>query len=273
MASGSTSSKRAIDSNAKNVVRSLAKGFRILEAFEPGQSEMTLSEIAARAHLDAGTTYRLINTLVLTRYLRPVPGTKRYRLGLKTLTLGFATIAAIDVVQVARPILRSLLDHFVQSVSLDILEEKDLIRVEHLRTIYNVKSEQPLGCRISLRSPTIGDAFVAYLPEAERRSIIHSHDSSRPRVQYALIRKLGYAHFDGTQAAGNHIIAAPTLDVEGYPRAVLSATCPSAVCSEQKFIRHILQGLRKASAALGRVFAASGSRGKFLGANAKAGLK
>ena len=88
----STDEGRDTTLDVKNVVRSLAKGFRILQAFKPDEAEMTLSQIAARTSLDSGTTFRLINTLVSLGYVARVSGTRRYRLGLKVLDLGFSTI-------------------------------------------------------------------------------------------------------------------------------------------------------------------------------------
>ena len=44
--------------DTKSQVLSLAKGFRVLEAFDSDERELTLSQIAARAGLDAGTTFR-----------------------------------------------------------------------------------------------------------------------------------------------------------------------------------------------------------------------
>ena len=126
----STDEGRDTTLDVKNVVRSLAKGFRILQAFKPDEAEMTLSQIAARTSLDSGTTFRLINTLVSLGYVARVSGTRRYRLGLKVLDLGFSTIGGMEVVRNARPILRSLLDGMAYSANLDLLDGTDLVRVE-----------------------------------------------------------------------------------------------------------------------------------------------
>ena len=67
----------------KNTVQSLAKGFRVLEAFSAHTPEMTLSEIARGADLDPGTVFRIANTLVALGYLQKVPDSKRFRLSLK----------------------------------------------------------------------------------------------------------------------------------------------------------------------------------------------
>jgi IclR family pca regulon transcriptional regulator len=48
------------NANPKNLVQSLAKGLHVLETFTATETEFTLSEIASRADLDPGTTFRMI---------------------------------------------------------------------------------------------------------------------------------------------------------------------------------------------------------------------
>lgn len=91
--------------NAKNLVQSAAKVFAVLRAFDAGLPELTITEVAGRAGLDRGTAFRLINTLVALGYLRPVPGSKRYRLSLKCLELGFLALSSQDLRTHAAPLL------------------------------------------------------------------------------------------------------------------------------------------------------------------------
>src|SRR4051812_805381 len=74
----------------KSTVQSVVKAFGVIRAFDSTVPELTLSQIAARASLDRGTTFRLVNTLVDLGSLRAVVGSKRYRLTLKCLELGFS---------------------------------------------------------------------------------------------------------------------------------------------------------------------------------------
>src|SRR3954471_20022357 len=80
----------------KNTVQSLAKGFRVLQAFTAEEPELKLSEVARRAGLDNGTAFRLLETLVMLGYLERLE-TKQYRLTLKPLDLGFNAIARMDL--------------------------------------------------------------------------------------------------------------------------------------------------------------------------------
>ena len=86
----------------KNTVQSLAKGFRVLQAFTAEEPELKLAEVARRAHLDNGTAFRLLETLVMLGYLERFPETKQYRLTLKPLDLGFNAIARMDLRTIAR---------------------------------------------------------------------------------------------------------------------------------------------------------------------------
>ena len=241
--------------DVKNVVRSLAKGFRILQAFKPDEAEMTLSQIAARTSLDSGTTFRLINTLVSLGYLARVSGTRRYRLGLKVLDLGFSTIGAMDVVRNARPILRSLLDGIASSANLDVLDGTDIVRVERvLRDVHGTAGSartgspgQGLGFRASLESTVMGHAAMAYMAGSDAID-----DGTRTEI-----RKRGYGHRGG-KGGEDHIIAAASLDAEGRPRAVVSVTCPNSVCSEQEFLSGYAKRVVHAARRIGSLFDSAG---------------
>src|ERR1700759_310989 len=91
----------------KNTVLSLAKGFRILEAFSAQEPELTMAEVARRAGVDNATAFRFLNTLVDIGYVDRIPEAKKFRLGLKGLDLGFNGIARSDLRNSARPILRA----------------------------------------------------------------------------------------------------------------------------------------------------------------------
>ena len=51
-------------SNAKNTVQSLAKGFKVLQAFTAQEAELTMAEVARKCGMDNATAFRFLNTLV-----------------------------------------------------------------------------------------------------------------------------------------------------------------------------------------------------------------
>src|SRR5882724_7160337 len=56
--------KGAVATSEKNTVQSLAKGFRVLEAFTSQEPELTMAEVARLAGMDNATAFRFLNTLV-----------------------------------------------------------------------------------------------------------------------------------------------------------------------------------------------------------------
>ena len=120
------------DKHLRSTVQSLAKGFRVLEAFSSEQDEMTLSEIAAIAELDPGTTYRMLNTLVDLGYVSRLPESRRFSLTLKTLDLGFHAIARKDMRSLVRPVLRSLVGEVSEAASFAVLDGADVLYIERV---------------------------------------------------------------------------------------------------------------------------------------------
>src|SRR5580692_4713011 len=100
--------KSGVSSSEKNTVQSLAKGFRVLETFTAQEPELTMAEVARLAGIDNATAFRFLNTLVEIGYVDRVADTRKFRLALKVLDLGFNAIAQSDLRTHARPILRGL---------------------------------------------------------------------------------------------------------------------------------------------------------------------
>lgn len=96
--------KSGVSSSEKNTVQSLAKGFRVLETFTAQEPELTMAEVARLAGIDNATAFRFLNTLVEIGYVDRVADSRKFRLALKVLDLGFNAIARSDLRARARPI-------------------------------------------------------------------------------------------------------------------------------------------------------------------------
>ena len=156
------------DDDQRNVVNSLAKGFRVLEAFTAERPELTLSEVATLAKLDPGTAFRMLNTLVMLGYVSRVPEGRRFRLTLKVTDLGFHAIGGADLREIARPILRSLVGEVSEAASLGVLDGADVVYVDRIRAgLIRIGVDIRIGTTIPAVCSAIGQAIVAYLPAAE----------------------------------------------------------------------------------------------------------
>jgi hypothetical protein len=83
-----------VDRNeGRRVSEALVQGFRVLQAFTAANPTLSLTQVAARADLDSGTAFHLVQTLIVLGYVERIAGSKLFRLTLKPLELGFNAIA------------------------------------------------------------------------------------------------------------------------------------------------------------------------------------
>ncbi|MBE0455746.1 MAG: helix-turn-helix domain-containing protein, partial [Roseovarius sp.] len=99
-------------------VGSLAKGLRLLRAFDESHSELSLSELAARTGLDKSATQRLANTLHIEGMLDKDPGTRRFRPSHAWLEMAYAYYWSDPLVGQAMPKLIQLSQELAQTVNL-----------------------------------------------------------------------------------------------------------------------------------------------------------
>lgn len=223
-------------SDAKSVVQSVAKTFAVLGAFTVGDSELTISEVGEHAGLDRGTSFRLINTLVLLGYLATVPGSRRFRLTLKCLDLGYSALALGGLTQMATPILRELVPGLADAASLGVLQGSDVVYVARVQTDMGRRDlDRRVGSRTGAYAAALGHVLLAWMPADEARAVLAAGErvrlSERTVVdldllmeRLAAVRTQGYATADGENAYGLRTVAAPVLDASGQVRAGISLT-------------------------------------------------
>jgi len=226
--------------NAKNLVQSAAKVFAVMRAFDAALPELTITEVAGRAGVDRGTAFRLLHTLVSLGYVSPVPGTKRFRLTLKCLELGYLALSSQELRVHAGPLLRECVPAVADAGSLGTLDGADVVYLERVNTgLARQDLDRRPGRRIRAYGAALGHAQLAFLPEAQQIAILESIErvklSERTLTDLdALIARLrdvrnqGFAVSDGENAYGLRTVAAPILDPTGAPLAAVSLTADTA---------------------------------------------
>ena len=231
----STSAKPGED-NPKNFVNSVAKVFSVLKAFDASLPELTVSEVAARAGLDRGTTFRLVHTLCQLGYLASVPRGRRYRLTLKCLELGYTPLARADLKMLARPLLREVVPDIADAASLGMLDGTDIVYVERAQAdLPHLNLDRRPGSRTGAYGAALEHVLLACLPAAtqreilERSSLVRLSEKTLVDIDQILsrlseVKARGYAVSDGENAYGLRTVAAAVLDTDGSPVAGVSLT-------------------------------------------------
>ncbi len=259
------------DEDSRNLVNSLAKGLRVLEAFSADRPEMTLTEVAGAAKLDPGTAFRMLNTLVMLGYIARIPESKRFRLTLKVTDLGFHAIARADLREVARPILRSLVGEVNEAASLGVLDGADILYVERVRAgLTRIGVDIRIGTTIPAFWSTIGEAMLAFLPPQELARVLSikprpGNFPHKPMNKDEIMRNLrnvretGYSLRDSYFGSGLRVLAVPVLDVDNYPLAALSVAVPQIQMSVKEFKARALDAVQRSAKDLARAVQASGT--------------
>jgi IclR family pca regulon transcriptional regulator len=262
--------RRSASASEKNTVQSLAKGFRVLEAFTSQEPELTMAEVARLAGVDNATAFRFLNTLVEIGYVDRVPDTRKFRLALKVLDLGFNAIARSDLRTRARPILRGLVGEMNEAASIGVLDKADVIYVERIQAgLVRLGVDIRIGSRVPAYSTAIGHAILAWHSRSDQISILQS----QPRRQLtattttdldALLARLeqvkqrGYAVSDQETVSGLYVLAAPILDTDGIPLAGLSIAAPAFQTNLKDFEAAGARPVVQAAQALSRALQSTG---------------
>jgi IclR family pca regulon transcriptional regulator len=255
----------------KNTVQSLAKGFRVLQAFTAETPELTLAEAARAAGVDNATAFRFLNTLVQLGYVERVEGTRRFRLTLKCLDLGFNAIARADLRSLARPILRSLVGERVEAASIGVPDGPEIVYVERVQAgLARLAVDVRIGSRVPAYSTALGHAVLSALPRESRIALLEARPRERRTAttltaldalldRLDAVRGQGYALSDQENVSGLRVLAAPILDGDGLPIAALSVAAPAAAMPLDQFLVETRAPVIAAAASLSRALAAGGS--------------
>jgi IclR family transcriptional regulator, pca regulon regulatory protein len=262
--------KNSSKDSEKNTVQSLAKGFRVLEAFTAQEPELTLAEVARRADIDNATAFRFLNTLVQTGYVERVPDARLFRLTTKVLDLGFNAIAHSDLRTQARPILRSLIGEINEAASVGVLDGANIIYIERIQAgLARLGVDTRIGSRVPAYATAIGHAVLAWLPRESQIAILEAQP--RPRLtettqtkldallaRFVEVKARGYAVSDQETVPGLYVLAAPILDSDGVPLAGISIAAPAIQTSLKDFESAGTKPIMRAAQALSRALQASG---------------
>lgn len=258
------------EQNSKNLVHSLAKGFRVLEAFTAEEPELLLSDIAKRIDYDNATVFRFLNTLVMLGYVAKVPNTRKFRLTLKPLELGFNAIARMDLRDLARPLLHSLVGSINEAASLGVIDGTEVVYVERVQAgLIRLGANVRVGTRIPAYASAIGHAILAFTPYQQVRAILQASDrvKLKPEMLVSIahierqldqVRERGYALSDGDIVSGLRILAVPALDADGNALASLSVAAPSMRMSLERFVAVAFGPIKDAARDFSRALNAAG---------------
>jgi len=220
-------------------VQSLTRALALLDALATSADGMSLGDLAQTVGLAPSTAHRLLTTLQNQRFVRFVAGEGVWQVGVQAFTVGQAFRRARDLLALAKPMMRRLMEESGETVNLYIEEGGEAVCMGQVESRQMMRAIARPGGRVRMHCSGVGKAMLARLPEGEVARILRAHGLARmtPRTldtprrlreDLALTRQRGFAVDDEEHAVGMRCVAAAILDEDGRPLAALSLSGPVA---------------------------------------------
>ncbi len=231
--------------------RAVDRVLDILETLSEEPAGLSLSELARRLRVPKGSLHPLVRRLLARGYLTRDggrPGSGRaggaLRLGMRLWSVGAAYLDQVDLVAVARPVMRRLADSLNESVQLAVLDGIHNVYVAREDSDQPVQLVSHVGRRLYAHATGLGKALLAGLPDDEvrRRFGAGSLPQFTPHTlatvdelceELARVRARGYATDDEEYTPGIRCIAVPIYDRTGAVVAAMSVSVPTFRFSER----------------------------------------
>ncbi|WP_458732863.1 IclR family transcriptional regulator [Sphingobium xenophagum] len=220
----------------RDFVVALGRGLEILRAFRKEGEALGNRDFATRTGLSKSTISRLTYTLHRLGYLSYNPDTARYRLATPVLSLGYACLAGMPTLQLAKPYMQELANYSGMPVALAGRDRLTMLYLERCRGSNPVTLAIEVGAHIKLATTAIGRAYLAGISDDLRTEIleeIRSHEGeSWPAIERGINEALecharhGYCLSIGEWKTDVNSVAVPFIPTDGSP--VMAFNCGGA---------------------------------------------
>jgi IclR family acetate operon transcriptional repressor len=236
-------SKEAL--RASGQVQSLSRALRLLNALSYHPQGMSLSEVAQEVGLPNSTAHRLLTTLQNERYVRFDNERASWAIGVQSFRIGSAFLRSRDIVAIARPYMRRMMEQSGETVNLGIADRGEIVYLAQVECQKMMRAIAGPGGRAQMHCSGIGKAILSTLESTEADKIIASLEMRREtnntiltaddfRRELAVVRERGYAVDNEEYAVGLRCVASAVYDEHGTPLAGLSISGPTARLTDQR---------------------------------------
>jgi IclR family transcriptional regulator, acetate operon repressor len=187
-----------------------------------------VTEIAEAVGLPKASVHRLLGSLRSRDFVSVDPVSRRYALGPAVLSLGTSYLNRLDVRRLARSAMTVLSQRTEETVTLSVRTGWTAAYVDEVRPQRDIAMSVLQGEAFPLHAGASSKAFLAFLAEEERERYLRSLDAPAAEIheELASIREHGFAQTQGERDSGAASVAAPLLDRDGVPVAVISVCGP-----------------------------------------------
>lgn len=230
--------KTAPAADEKTSIQVIERMVSLLDALATYPDPVSLKELANATGLHPSTAHRILNDLVLKRFIdRSEPGT--YRLGMRLLELGNIVKSRLNVRDAAIDLMRALHRKTNQTVNLSVRQNDEIIYIDRAFSERSgMQVVRAVGGRAPLHLTSTGKLFLSIdepkmVQDYAQRTGLAGHNKnsitelSRLESELRQVRAHGYARDNEELELGVRCMAAGIHDDSGRLIAGLSISAPA----------------------------------------------
>jgi IclR family transcriptional regulator, pca regulon regulatory protein len=231
--------QRLADRAGAEFLEALARGLRIMQAFNRQERQLTLSDIARLVNLSRATVRRTLYTLVHLGFAET--DGRLFRLTPRVLTLAGAYLTSNSISDILQPAVERLAATVDEACSAAILDGDDVIMIAHATPNRVINVAAQIGFRLPAVSSSLGRVLLAALDDRKLESRLARIkpekltpatvvDRAALRQAIRKVREDGYSLVDQEAELGFRSISVPLRRLDGHVIASLNIGAHSRRC-------------------------------------------
>lgn len=219
-------------------IQVLERAMKLMDVLAMHSQPVALKDLAAATGLHTSTTHRILNDLVVGRYVDRVDS-GMYQLGMRLLELGSLVKRRLNVREVALEPMRELHRLTGQTVNLSLQQGDEIVYIERAWSESSgMQVVRAIGGHAPLHLTSTGKLFLSVADQRQVRAYAMRTglagttrnsitEIDRLERELALVRRHGYARDNEELELGVRCIAAGIYDDTGKLLAGLSLSAPA----------------------------------------------
>jgi IclR family pca regulon transcriptional regulator len=244
-------------SRNKDHIGGLAKGLRLVEAFDAAHTRLTITQAAAIVRISQASARRCLLTLCQLGYMQT--DGKHFWLGHGALKVGNAYASSTRLPRLLQPALDALSERTRESASVVVLHDKSAVIAARSTARRTLRIGLGVGSRLPLYCSSAGRSLLAALPRPEAGALMCSEpllaltprtvtEIGRLHRQLLDCRQRGYSVCDEEIELGVRSIAVPLLNEAGDTIAAMTISMRAERMTLGEMVAEFLPALLRTQA-------------------------
>lgn len=246
------------------MLKSLDRGLKALDILATHEN-VTITELAELLEVDKSTASRIMETLKQHDMVQNVANTKKYRMGFRILHLGEQLRRRLNILDIARPILRDVSNELQQSVHLCAYNKGMAYIIDQVVSSVPYSMSATIGMIEPMHSSSVGKCILAYRGKENIERLLENYeftaytpntitDKETLLEELDKIRGRGYAIDEEEMFIGVRCIALPIFNYMNSVRYSIGISGPITLMTRENidlYVKKLGSAGRKISHELG----------------------